>query len=79
MQIKILTLSFNPLTGLFDDSELQNFMAMHNVASVRDYFFIKKQIKNGVIYCSPLRRCIQTACIALNGISDLKIELAFCW
>ena len=37
-----------------------------------------QQIKNGVIYCSPLRRCIQTACIALNGINDLTIELTPC-
>ncbi len=56
MQIKILTLSFNPLTGLFDDSELQNFMAMHNVASVRDYFFIKNDqpILTLVITYNPL-------------------------
>ena len=36
---------------------------------------LKQQIREGVIYCSPLRRCIQTACIALHGIGDLKIEL----
>jgi len=36
---------------------------------------LREQIEEGVIYCSPLRRCIQTACIALHGIIDLTIVL----
>ena len=36
---------------------------------------LREQIQEGVIYCSPLRRCIQTACIALHGIINLTIVL----
>ena len=39
MQLKILTLSFDRIKGRFDDTQLQEFIKIHSIVSVRDYLF----------------------------------------
>lgn len=41
MLIKILCLSFNSVTGKFDDNELVNFTKDNDIVSVSEYFFTK--------------------------------------
>jgi len=41
MNVKIITLSFNTLSGEFDDAEFSEFIVNKEILSVSEHFFIK--------------------------------------
>ena len=41
--LKIITLTFESMKGSFDDSSLRDFLKMHMIISVKEFFFSKNE------------------------------------
>jgi len=48
MLIRVFTLAFEPMTGRFNDDPVRDFIADKEMASIRDYFFLRLFPKNFV-------------------------------
>jgi ATP-dependent DNA helicase RecQ len=44
MFVRVITLRFAPVSGIFDDSPLRDFLKDKEVLSIRDHFFIKHEV-----------------------------------
>lgn len=66
MQVKIITLKFDPLHGGFNDEVVQAFTKDKEIVSIKDYFFLKNEVPY-------LTLMIQYAWIP-NGFSSEKFQ-----